>query len=70
MDIPTGFLPSRDELNELNKQKIVVGGFSNRRYWSSTEVAVDSAWNQGFTASGQYHDGKQDKCGLRAVRAF
>ncbi len=32
-----GFLPSKDELNELYKQKDVVGGFVNYIYWSSTE---------------------------------
>ena len=31
------FLPSKDELNELYKQKDTVGGFASVSYWSSSE---------------------------------
>jgi hypothetical protein len=49
------FLPSRDELNELYKQKSVVGGFSiDLPYWSSSETNINRAWAQYF------YNGNQD----------
>ena len=52
-----GFLPSRDELNELYKHKDVVGGFANDYYWSSSENGSSSAWLQGFYSGFQnYYD--------------
>jgi len=47
-----GFLPSRDELNELYKHKDVVGGFANDYYWSSSESNSILAW---FPVLHQWH---------------
>jgi hypothetical protein len=64
------FLPSRDELNELYKQKTVVGGFAADGYWSSTESARHFAWYQYFVDGYQYAFLKSNSIAVRAVRAF
>ena len=66
------FLPSRDELNLLYLQKLVVGGFATGgRYWSSTEYGSDEAWYQNFGDGRQdYVNGKGSPWRVRAVRAF
>jgi hypothetical protein len=42
------FLPSKDELNLMNQQKTMIGGFYNSGYWSSSEVDAANAWAQWF----------------------
>ncbi len=68
------FLPSRDELNLLYRQRAVVGGFNNFIYWSSSEEHTNSAWGQEFNDGSQIYDGiyygKQNRLQVRAVRAF
>lgn len=67
------FLPSIRELELLQMKRIVVGGFDNVLYWSSTEYDSDEAWMKQF--------GDDDNGGraiykykmetrVRAVRAF
>ncbi|MFH1097444.1 MAG: DUF1566 domain-containing protein, partial [Candidatus Desantisbacteria bacterium] len=65
------YLPSREELNLLQKQRNVVGGFANERiyYWSSTEGSY-GAWYQGFSFGTQHDGSKGLKVYVRAVRAF
>ena len=64
-------LPSKGELNELYKQKNIVGGFADIGYWSSTEFSYDGAWvqrfNNGFRVG--YNKGA-DNVDVRAIRAF
>ncbi len=65
------FLPSKDELNELYKQKDSVGGFaSSYYYWSSSGISSDYAWTQYFTSGLQYLYLKNSDWYVRAVRAF
>jgi len=64
------FLPSKDELNELYKQKSLVGGFANVFYWSSSEASSDYAWDQYFYDGHQGRYGKLYPDYVRAVRAF
>jgi hypothetical protein len=65
------FLPSKDELNALYLQKVVVGGFSGNYYFSSSEYSSSSAWVQYFTNGSQINQfGKYDGLYVRAVRAF
>ena len=64
------FLPSRDELNELYKQRSVVGGFTSNLYWSSSEYNYAFAWFQNFSNGGQTYDYKGNIYYVRAVRAF
>jgi len=66
------FLPSKDELNELYKNKDLIGEFSKDYYWSSTESGNEfNAWIQSFDNGFQSLDGiKQSPYRVRAVRAF
>jgi hypothetical protein len=48
------YLPSKYELNLLYLQKVVVGGFVNNNYWSSSETDTNTAWNQYFNNGHQY----------------
>lgn len=64
------FLPSKNELNELYKQKDIVGGFEKLVYWTSSEHAQKNAWHQGF--GGGYPDkaNKSINGFVRPVREF
>ena len=68
------FLPSKDELFLLYKQKSVVGGFIRGGYWSSSEYVTQFdhtlAWQKYFynDVSTLTHKDRFD--GIRAIRAF
>ena len=66
------YLPSKVELNLLYNQKIVVGGFANNYYWSSTEFDSTYAWLELFLNGSQYDSNKSGSVfvRVRAVRAF
>ena len=68
------FLPSKDELNEMyfNLHQQGLGGFTNYKYWSSTEIDNVSAWYQNFSHGNQYFSNKNFTTSIivRAVRAF
>ncbi len=64
------YLPSKDELNKLYLNKVVVGGFASAYYWSSTEYANDIAWSQYFANGGLSQHFKNATNYVRAVRAF
>lgn len=64
------FLPSAEELNYLYENKSVVGGFTNRGYWSSSEESRSYAWDQNFTNGSQFYNDKATQNCVRAVRAF
>ena len=73
------FLPSKDELNLMYRQKGVIGGFADDYYWSSSEYdsgdarhQSEYAWFQNFGNGNQlyYYDFKTDDQRVRAVRAF
>jgi hypothetical protein len=64
------YLPSKAELNELYKQKDVVGGFNPFSYWSSSEKDVATAWFQNFGNGAQLLQVKTAGYGLRPVRKF
>jgi hypothetical protein len=69
------FLPSKDELNlmYLNLYMNNLGGFSDGKYWSSSEYnvyAANHAWYQLFTNGYQYEDDRIHNYGVRPVRAF
>jgi 2-methylisocitrate lyase-like PEP mutase family enzyme len=65
------FLPSKGELNQMYVNRVVIGGFAFGYYWSSSEGAASTAWDQHFL------DGAQDNGSkaltdnyVRPVRAF
>ena len=67
------FLPSKDELNLLYQQKVIVGGFADDNYWSSSESSANSsntAWYQDFLDGIQSPTSKGVPLRVRAVRAF
>jgi len=63
------FLPSKDELNELYKSKVILGG--SPWYWSSSEYDKATAWVVYFVGNGGPDTlGKYWTYPVRAVRAF
>jgi hypothetical protein len=64
------YLPSKHELDLLYSQRVVVGGFADYLYWSSTENDLGSAWRQIFGNGLQYNASKPNTYYVRAVRAF
>jgi len=68
------YLPSRDELNELNNQRVVVGCPGPSAYWSSSEDTTDPlnyAFNQYFTVSTiPVTNLKSNSAYVRPVRGF
>jgi len=67
------YLPSKDELNILFLNQVLIGGFDNTTgYWSSSEFNQNLAWNQDFGTGGQgtLSTQKGQFWKVRAVRAF
>jgi len=68
------YLPSRDELNLLYTQKVMVGGFSDGYYWTSTETAIGDAHFTIFSNGTNYPccEGSQKyyNNSVRAIRKF
>jgi hypothetical protein len=65
------FLPSMDELNEMYKKRLIIGGFNNEaRYWSSSEYIESNARDQWFLNGGQNWSMKTDDQHVRPIRAF
>ncbi len=66
------FLPSKDELDEMNKELYQkdLGGFASDGYWSSSEYDVSLAWREFFDGGSQVMLTKFDELRVRAVRAF
>ena len=67
------YLPSKDELNQLYKNRIAIGGFSNTDYRSSSEYSNYTSWGQYFDNGTQYYNNSKeyyDYFNVRAVRSF
>ena len=64
------YLPSKDELNELYKQKNVVGVFVNGYYWSSSQGSSNLAWEQDFYSGSQSDSATNHPDNVRAIRSF
>ena len=69
------YLPSRDELNLLFRQRTIIGGFNTTSgiYWSSTETTTKpgaKAWEQEFKFGSQHEDDKYLPDQVRCIRKF
>ena len=64
------FLPSKDELSKLFINRSIIGGFSDRSYWSSTEYLSSYAYSVSFTNGSQNVGTKNIKNYVRAIRTF
>ncbi len=66
------YLPSKDELNKLFINQVVIGGFTqlNPYYWSSSEIIGDSAYAQSFDIGSPFGSTKSLTYRLRAIRSF
>jgi len=70
------FLPSKDELYILYDNRILIGGFEKKYYWSSWLMGTDpilnnNAWYVDFAAGGVgYPWGTSRQLNVRAIRAF
>jgi len=67
------YLPSRDELYLFYQNRAAIGGFSNAKYWSSSEATTSSAyyaWCQDFSNGGMTTDLKSNSYLVRAARKF
>ncbi len=64
------FLPSKDELAELYDNKVVIGGFSEAAYWSSSEYSANLVWSQFFFNGVQFDGMKNSSYIVRPVRSF
>ena len=70
------YLPSRDELDLMNQNQGLIGGFANCLYWSSSEDSSSSAWYQEFNNGGYNRQFIWPKIGhdagncVRAIRSF
>ena len=67
-------LPSRDELNQLRINRVVLGSLpnvGNEQWWSSSEIGEGNAWNQNFFDGNTTGvTGKGNALYVRPVRAF
>ena len=65
-------LPSKDELNELYKNKDSLDdkeAFIETTYWSSSEFSSTNAWKQNFNNGNQNNNNKTNANYVRAVRS-
>jgi hypothetical protein len=70
-DYGTGwYLPSKDELYKLYINQHLIGGFSDARYWSSSEFDSSNAWIQNFFDGDQHNESKAQSFRVRAVKSF
>ena len=64
------FLPSRDELNAMFQQQLLVIGFGAANYWSSSQIDGNYAWAQLFTNGVEHPRLKTNAGGVRPIRSF
>jgi len=64
------YLPSKDELHQLNLSNITVGGLNIGCYMSSTQVNATEAWMQCMGGGSQFQNPKDWGFRVRAIRGF
>ena len=64
-------LPTIEEAKKLYKFRDKIGGFQKYSYWTSTELASNFIWNQGFTSGkSDYNFSMKGPLCVRAVRTI
>ena len=63
-------LPSKDELNKLFINRLLIGGFSNKYYWCSSHHGHNTAQNQHFEDGSKGNNYRHCALCVRAVRYF
>ena len=63
-------LPTKDELNELYKNKDKIGNFSNSHYWSNTVMVCFNFWHTILIPVPSSLNDKETKYNVRALRSF
>jgi uncharacterized Zn-binding protein involved in type VI secretion len=68
------YLPSKDELQKLYLNRLIIGGFSSVKYWSSSDHSLYHAWRRDFNTDDSvsfYQESKSmTTLRVRAVRSF
>ena len=64
------YLPSKEQLQKLLLQGVILGTSSHGAYWSSTEASKETAWCQYVVGSIQTDEGKSYDNKIRAIRNF
>jgi len=64
------FLPSKDELNKLYINRLLIGGFCNKYYWCSSHNGHNTAQNQHFEDGSKGNNYRRCALCVRAVRYF
>ena len=65
------YLPTIDELHELYKKRVMLGGFDNAFYWSSSDILASFAMCEDFGSGGiKQSQIKSLNLNVRAVRSF
>lgn len=64
------YLPSKDELNKLNLNNALIGGFVTNFYWSSSEVSSSAAAAQRVISGVTANSSKSNAFFVRAIRSF
>ena len=64
------YLPSLSELNEMYKNKTIIGGFQAFSYWSSSEGNSAKAWLKNFGSGTPFLQLKNAGNPIRPVRKF
>ena len=64
------YLPSKEELNLMYKNRDLIGGFESGAYWSSTEAGANYSGAQSFSDGTQLFTQKCCPRYVRPIRAF
>jgi hypothetical protein len=63
-------LPTKEELNEMYRNKDKLGAFTLDNYWSSSENTNYYSWSQDFSSGIQNSNSKLNPNLVRAVKAL
>ena len=64
------YLPSREELKAISQNKFVIGGFQNKKYWSSSQITINSAWVIDFVTDFEFGEVKSETHAIRPIKSF